>query len=107
VLARGAPGAVPATGFRPLGAQAVRIDLVERLARAAHDARAGRKPFVPDRALATSIGLQAATLERLMGELGFRAVKPEGWAWRGRPPVRGPAPPADAVAALQRWAAGG
>ena len=109
VLPRGAPGAVLAAGFRPLGAQAVRVDLVERLARAAHDARAGRKPFVPDVALATSMGLQEATIARLMGDLGFRPVKPEGWAWRGRAPVVPVAPPpaGDALIALTRWAAGG
>ena len=107
VLARGSAGATLAAGFRPLGAQAVRLDLVERLARAAHDARAGRKPFVPDRALATSMGLHEPTIARLMAELGFRPAKPEGWAWRGRPPARGAPPPVDAVAALRRWAAGG
>ena len=109
VLPRGAPGAVLAAGFRPLGAQAVRVDLVERLARAAHDARAGRKPFVPDAALATSMGLQEATIARLMGDLGFRPIKPEGWAWRGRAPAVPAAPPAvdDALIALTRWAAGG
>ncbi len=114
VLPRGAPGATLAAGFRPLGAQAVRVDLVERLARAAHDARAGRKPFIPDPALATSMGLQDATIARLMAELGFRPAKPAageegGWAWRGRPPARAAAPPSsdNAFAALSRWAAGG
>ena len=109
VLARGVSGAVLAAGFRPLGAQAVRLDLVERLARAAHDARAGRKPFVFDAALATSMGLQEPTVARLMAELGFRPAKPEGWAWRGRPPARAAASPrvGNAFAALTRWAAGG
>jgi ATP-dependent RNA helicase SUPV3L1/SUV3 len=101
VLARGAPGATLDAGFRPFGAQAVRIDLVERIARAAHDARKGRTPFVPDPALATSIGLDPATLARLMAELGFRPL-PEGqWAWRGRPPAKPIAPRLDnAFAAL-------
>ncbi|HEU0045344.1 helicase-related protein [Sphingomonas sp.] len=113
VLPRGAPGAVLASGFRPLGSQAVRVDLVERIARGAFDARAGRKPFAPDPALATSMGLEAATLARLMAELGFRHVAPEApvtesrWVWRGRPPVATAAPvarPDGAFAALAEWA---
>ena len=74
VLDRGSPGATLADGFRPLGAQAVRVDLVERIARAAHEARAGRKPFAPDPALATSIGMSGETLARLMAALGFRTA---------------------------------
>ena len=89
VVPRGA--AAPEAGFRPLGQQAVRIDLVERIARAAHDARQGRAPFAPDPALSTSIGLEPATLDRLMTELGFRAAGGEAagrWVWRGRPPAK-------------------
>jgi ATP-dependent RNA helicase SUPV3L1/SUV3 len=86
VLPRGGDGASVAGGYRPFGQQAVRIDLVERIARAAHDARAGRAPFVPDAALATSIGVEPATLARLMAELGFRATG-NAWIWRGRPPA--------------------
>ena len=106
VLARGVPGASLSAGFRPFANQAVRVDLVERIARAAHDARAGRAPFVPDPALAVSIGLEAASLDRLMTELGFRTAKGEasGWVWRGRPaarPVAAPPPrPDNAFAAL-------
>ena len=88
VLPRGTAAA--AAGFRPFGQQAVRIDLVERIARAAHDARQGRAPFAPDAALSTSIGLDPATLDRLMTELGFRAVGNDAerqWIWRGRPPA--------------------
>jgi ATP-dependent RNA helicase SUPV3L1/SUV3 len=112
VLPRGAPGALLASGFRPLAAQAVRVDLVERIARAAHDARQGRTPFVPDPALATSMGVEPATFERLMAELGFRAVRGEAtegpvWVWQGRrPPKRDerPAPPpTGAFAALAGW----
>ncbi|MGI4731890.1 MAG: helicase-related protein [Janthinobacterium lividum] len=106
VLPRGE--AVP--GFRPLALQAVRVDLVERIARGAHDAREGRRPFVPDVALATSMGVQPATLERLMAELGFRPAKDgaAGWVWRGRPPIRvAPVPvPSGAFAALAGLARG-
>jgi ATP-dependent RNA helicase SUPV3L1/SUV3 len=106
VLPRGAPGADLVHGFRPLGQQAVRIDLVERIARAAHDARAkggkgGRAPFAPDPALATSMGLSPDTLSRLMAQLGFRTARAqEGqsprWIWQGLVPVAKPkAPPKD------------
>jgi ATP-dependent RNA helicase SUPV3L1/SUV3 len=88
VLPRAAKGANLAVGFRPLGLQSVRVDLVERIARAAHDARQGRMPFAPDPALATSMGLEPATLARLMAELGFRAAEEGRWVWRGRAPAR-------------------
>jgi ATP-dependent RNA helicase SUPV3L1/SUV3 len=113
VLRRGEPGAVVPSGFRPLAGQAVRVDLVERLARAAHDARAGRRAFTPDAALATSIGLLPETIARLMAELGFRPAKvddgqPPAWAWRGRPPARREAPKSDnAFAALEALVARG
>jgi ATP-dependent RNA helicase SUPV3L1/SUV3 len=107
VLPRNAPGADLPFGFRPLGQQAVRIDLVERIARAAHDARKGRAPFPLDPALATSMGLQPETLARLMAQLGFRGARPgdDGkarWMWQGLTPnARPKAPPRDnAFAAL-------
>ena len=99
--------AAPA-GFRAIGSQLVRIDLVERIARAAHDARKGRTPFAPDPALATSIGLSEDSQARLMALLGFRTAKPHDgarrWAWSGRPiaPKRAAPPPrpGNAFAAL-------
>jgi ATP-dependent RNA helicase SUPV3L1/SUV3 len=98
VLPRNAPGADLPYGFRPLGQQAVRIDLVERIARAAHDARKGRAPFPLDPALATSMGLQPETLARLMAQLGFRGARPgdDGkarWMWQGLTPYAKPKPP--------------
>jgi ATP-dependent RNA helicase SUPV3L1/SUV3 len=104
-----------AAGFRNLGAQAVRIDLVERIARAAHDARNGKAPFAPDPALATSMGLAPETLDRLMAALGFRAAPPADgarrWQWRGRPRPRpiavAPPRPGNAFAALADWGAHG
>ena len=92
-------GGAPLAGFRRVGTQQVRVDLVERIARAAHDARAGRGPFAPDPALATSIGITPDTFARLMVRLGFRSVKGEapGWVWQGRPrlvsPRKAAAPP--------------
>ncbi|MBX3594782.1 helicase-related protein [Sphingomonas sp.] len=101
-LPRNAPGATLDHGFRPLGQQAVRVDLVERIARAAHDARpkggkGGRAPFAPDPALATSMGLTPDTLSRLMAQLGFRSVRapkdaPPRWVWKGLTPLARPRP---------------
>jgi ATP-dependent RNA helicase SUPV3L1/SUV3 len=83
------PDGSPMPGFRPIGRQQVRIDMVERIARAAHEAREGKRPFVPDPSLATSVGLEPATLKRLMLSLGFRALPeadgaPTSWRWQGR-----------------------
>jgi len=107
VLPRNAPGADLVHGYRPLGQQAVRMDMVERIARTAHDGRKGRTPFAPDPAFATSIGLKPETIARLMAQIGFRATRPdrEGrprWIWHGLTPNAKPkAPPRDnAFAAL-------
>ena len=98
VLPRTVSGADLPYGFRPLGQQAVRIDLVERIARVAHDSRKGRAPFAPDAALATSMGIQPDTLARLMAQLGFRAARPSDdgkarWVWQGLTPNAKPKPP--------------
>lgn len=101
VLPRAAPGATLDYGFRPFGAQAVRIDLAERIAHAAHNARKGRAPFTPDPALATSMGLTSDTLARLMTQIGFQGVRtPRGeaqrWVWKGLTPLaKAKAPPRD------------
>jgi len=82
-------GAAANADYRTLGGQALRIDLVERIARAAHDARDGRQPFVPDPSLAVSMGLGADALARLMRLLGFEAhEQPHGLAWRYRGRVK-------------------
>jgi ATP-dependent RNA helicase SUPV3L1/SUV3 len=85
------------SGYRPAGDQAVRIDIAEKLLRAAHDARAkaGRGGFALDPALAVSTGLSEASWRRLLGAAGFRfqparklkegAFGPPGrdtWHWR-------------------------
>ncbi|MEG3124465.1 helicase-related protein [Sphingomonas sp. GB1N7] len=99
VLSRAAPGAHLSQGYRAIALQAVRVDLVERIAKAAFEARSGRKPFAPDPALAISIGVQPATLERLMVGLGFKMARPEDqtarWVWRGRAPAPVAPPPRD------------
>jgi ATP-dependent RNA helicase SUPV3L1/SUV3 len=90
-------------GFRALGPQMLRVDLVERLARFAHEARASKSPQVVDEALIISLGLQPQAIARLMRDLGFRPAAAEGqWVWRGpnRPRADAAAPPSHAFAAL-------
>jgi ATP-dependent RNA helicase SUPV3L1/SUV3 len=91
-------------GFRLLGPQMLRVDLVERLARHAHEARGQAGRPVVDSALATSLGLQPPAVAKLMRDLGFRAPDGEGdWTWRGRTRRRREAPVDDghAFAALR------
>jgi ATP-dependent RNA helicase SUPV3L1/SUV3 len=72
-------------GFRALGPQMLRVDLVERLAKHAFQARAGKTQPVVDEALATSLGLAAPAVARLMRDLGFRPSDGEAhWVWRGQ-----------------------
>ena len=89
------------SGYRHAGSQAIRIDLAEKIFRAAHEARAKaqakdrRKPFVLDLALPISIGLEEKNAERLLGQAGFRLQRakplaegqfgpprPDSWQWR-------------------------
>ncbi|MEO0871059.1 MAG: helicase, partial [Pseudomonadota bacterium] len=84
------PNRLPA-GYRPAGTQAIRVDLAEKVLRAAFDARSAandaakapakdetrerkrRSPrFRIDLALAVSIGLEADNAARLLGSAGFR-----------------------------------
>jgi len=90
-------------GYRRAGKQAIRIDMAEKLFRAAHEQRAraqatqdkGARGFPVDIALATSMGLAPESFRSLMADAGFRkgqAVElPEGmfgperpvpWTWR-------------------------
>jgi ATP-dependent RNA helicase SUPV3L1/SUV3 len=90
-------------GYRSLGPQMLRVDLVERLARHAHEARTGKQTTVVDEVLVTSLGLQPQAIARLMRDIGFRpAATPAGWIWKGRgdtrPQVK--AAPSHAFAAL-------
>ncbi len=109
VLAEGswAKGRLPA-GYRYAGSQAIRVDLAEKILRAAFDARAtvtAKQPkernlaFRLDLALAVSIGLEAENTRRLLGSAGFRCDRaralPEGafgppapdrWHWHPRRP---------------------
>jgi ATP-dependent RNA helicase SUPV3L1/SUV3 len=76
-------------GYRSLGPQMLRVDLVERLAKHAHEARAGKRSEAVDEALATSLALRPEAVARLMRDLGFRPAPQtsgdtSGWVWRGR-----------------------
>ncbi|WP_298471785.1 helicase-related protein [uncultured Erythrobacter sp.] len=99
-------------GYRPAGGQTIRVDLAEKILRAAFDARAKatdktskeRHPrFRLDLALPISIGLEEENARRLLGSAGFRLQRaralaegafgpaaPDSWTWRpnrtsGRP----------------------
>ncbi|WP_114227412.1 MULTISPECIES: helicase-related protein [Sphingomonas] len=92
-----------AMAYRRLGQTWLRIDLADRMAAHAHQVRAAGGDEVVDRQLATSLGLDDATLRLLMAEVGFQP-KGEAWHWRGqrRRPERAakPARPGNAFAAL-------
>ncbi len=86
-------GFLEAAGFWRIGSEAVRIDMVDRLARAIHGRREGRAPFIPDPNWAASAGLTRDGLARLMRALGYRLQLVDGaahFAWRGqrRPSVQ-------------------
>lgn len=92
-------------GFRALGPQMLRVDLVERMAKHAHEARTGKREKVIDEALATSLGLQPPAIARLMKEIGFRPATGEAaWIWKGRSPrrPRQESDPSHAFAALAK-----
>ena len=84
-------------GYRPAGDQAVRVDIAEKLFRAAHEARAkaGSRRFAIDPSLAISTGLTQDAFRRLLGAAGFRVQRakplvdgafgppqPDWWLWR-------------------------
>ena len=107
VLAEGswAQGRLPA-GYRYAGTQAIRVDLAEKILRAAFEARAvvtathpkqRNLTFRLDLSLAVSVGLEAENARRLLGSAGFRCDRaralaegafgpsaPDRWHWRPR-----------------------
>ncbi len=131
VLPSGLPPVVAATSvagsafYRRLGAQALRVDMAEKLLRAAHQARvaAGGKRFVIDLGLATSMGLTSSGFAQLLRLAGFQPHSektqagsalasgacgpPDPLRWRWRParqmataPSQPPPRPGGAFAAL-------
>ncbi|MEQ1541239.1 MAG: helicase-related protein [Novosphingobium sp.] len=116
-----APGKIATPpGYRRLGAQAVRLDVAEKLLRGAHEARvaAGGKLFTLDPARAVSTGLTTSSYAQLLRLGGFQASPartlpatafgpPAPPKWRWRPPRRlaeparnQPSPATGAFAAL-------
>jgi ATP-dependent RNA helicase SUPV3L1/SUV3 len=96
-------------GFRAAGPQMIRVDMAERIAARAHEARAAKTGEAIDPALVTSLGLQPATVARLMRDIGFHPTEEvAGWIWRGRERRRQPRAPEKeshafaALAALKR-----
>lgn len=107
----GMPAIVPVSGqhavppgYRLLGAQAIRLDIAEKLLRAAHGARVSARgnPFTIDPALAVSTGLTTASYAALLRIAGFQALvppplRPRAFGppaparWRWRPLRRDPA----------------
>ena len=78
-------------GFRVAGPQMIRVDMAERIAARAHEARAARTGEAVDPALVTSLGLQPAAVAKLMRDIGFRASEAAPyWIWRGRERRRRP-----------------
>jgi ATP-dependent RNA helicase SUPV3L1/SUV3 len=81
-------------GFRAAGPQMVRVDMAERIASRAHEARVAalaeeREPVDP--ALITSLGLLPETVAKLMRDIGFRPSEgPPWWIWHGRERRRQP-----------------
>ena len=86
-----------ASGYRRAGSQAVRVDMAEKLFRAAHDKRMAinERAFPMDLALPTSMGLTMENFEALMKDAGFRKgpqlemaegvlgpPPPPWWSWR-------------------------
>lgn len=69
-------------GYRRAGQQAIRVDMAEKLFRAAHELRArstddaGARGFPVNVALATSMGLSAENFRSLMKDAGFRQGQP-------------------------------
>ena len=91
-----------ALAYRRLGPRWIRVDLADRLASHAHKVRSAGGEDPVDAALATSVGLDADAVGRLMSEVGF-ARAGDAWKWRGRRPRREQptgARPGNAFAAL-------
>jgi ATP-dependent RNA helicase SUPV3L1/SUV3 len=94
-------------GYRAFGDQMLRVDLVERIARSAHDARGKGRLFTPDPTLGVSIGVGEATLGRILRALGFHPAPAPGqnrWRWHGRPQRQRIEKPVNAAfSALADW----
>ncbi|HYI63273.1 MAG TPA: helicase-related protein [Allosphingosinicella sp.] len=78
-------------GFRAAGPQMIRVDMAEKIAARAHEARAPKEGEAIDAALVTSLGLRPESLAKLMRDIGFRpGEEAKDWIWRGRERRRQP-----------------
>jgi ATP-dependent RNA helicase SUPV3L1/SUV3 len=70
------------SGYRRAGKQAIRLDMAEKLFRAAHESRvaASAKRFRVDRSLGTSMGLTEESFALLLRDAGFRHTPPRALA---------------------------
>ncbi|MFM9851708.1 MAG: helicase-related protein [Sphingomonadaceae bacterium] len=94
-------------GFRTYGNQMVRIDLLEKIARKAHNRRNGRQPFAADTQIAATFGVGEDTFGRIMRSLGFAQVfvdEVAHWRWSGVKRKSAPKVPNNpAFSALGDW----
>ena len=87
----------------------LRVDLAERLARHAHQARSGKQASVVDEPLVTSLGLQPQAVARLLKDIGFRRRGEAGLGLaraKARRREQAPADPLHAFAALAELRSG-
>lgn len=99
------PGFYAVAGFWSLGEIAIRVDMADRAARAIHAQRlaerAGERPFRPDPALVSALGIAPDAFAQLMQALGFRGEAQRGFAFapgRRRKRARAASPPGSAAA---------
>ena len=94
-------------GFWALAGIAIRVDMVDRLARDVHqqrlDQKAGSAPFEPSAALMSTLGLNSQDFGKVMKALGFRSAGVGGFAYapdrkrRGARAGKGQPTPSDAA----------
>jgi ATP-dependent RNA helicase SUPV3L1/SUV3 len=98
------PGFYAVAGFWAVEGLAVRVDMVDRTARAVHAQRlaerAGDGAVRPDPAIASALGLSPRDFARLMRALGFRD-RDAGFAFVRRRPRQAAVPQATAFSRLQ------
>jgi ATP-dependent RNA helicase SUPV3L1/SUV3 len=83
ILDGGADPRGASLAYRRIGSTWIRVDLADRLASHARKVRSAGGDDPVDQSLATSIGLGADALSRLMNEIGFDRAG-NSWRWHGR-----------------------
>ncbi len=107
-------GYYPVAGFAIVADRAIRLDMIERLARDMNRSRKGARPFIPDQNWLHTLGIDAPTFTQVMRALGYRHARigeVNGFSYRGmqrparlrKPQGHGPArhSPFAALAALR------